>query len=32
LDRITRRIAVTSKADIDGELKQWLKKAWEMDA
>jgi hypothetical protein len=31
-DRITRRIAVTSKADIDHELKQWLKKAWEMDA
>jgi hypothetical protein len=30
LDRITRRIAVTSKTDIDDELKQGLKKAWEM--
>ena len=30
-DRITRRIEVKSKADIDDELKQWLKKAWEMD-
>jgi hypothetical protein len=27
---MTRRIAVTSKTDIDDELKQWLKKAWEM--
>jgi hypothetical protein len=31
-DRITRRIEVKSKADIDDELKKWLKKAWEMDA
>ncbi len=31
-DRITRRIAVTVETDIDDELKQWLKKAWEMDA
>jgi hypothetical protein len=31
-DRITRRIAVTSKTDIDDELQQWLKKAWEMAA
>ena len=31
-DRITRQIAVTSKTDIDDELKQWLKKAWEMAA
>lgn len=31
-DRITRRIEVKTKADIDGELKGWLQKAWEMDA
>lgn len=31
-DRITRRIEVKSKSDIDDELKRWLKKAWEMDA
>ena len=31
-DRITRRIEVKSKADIDDELKRWLKKAYEMDA
>ena len=31
-DRITHRIEVKSKADIDDELKKWLKKAWEMDA
>ena len=31
-DRITRRIEVRSKADIDDELKRWLKKAYEMDA
>jgi hypothetical protein len=30
-DRITRRIEVRSKADIDDELKKWLKKAYEMD-
>ncbi|MFY9561840.1 MAG: DUF5655 domain-containing protein [Terriglobales bacterium] len=30
-DRITRRIEVKSKADIDDEVKRWLKKAWEMD-
>jgi Domain of unknown function (DUF5655) len=30
-DRLTRRIEVWSKADIDAELKQWLKKAYEMD-
>lgn len=30
-DRITRRIEVKSKADIDDDLKKWLKKAWEMD-
>jgi len=31
-DRITRRIEVKSKTDIDDELKKWLKKAYEMDA
>jgi Domain of unknown function (DUF5655)/Domain of unknown function (DUF4287) len=30
-DRITCRIEVKSKADIDDELKRWLKKAYEMD-
>jgi len=30
-DRITRRIEVKSKADIDDELKRWLRKAFEMD-
>jgi hypothetical protein len=30
-DRITRRIEVRSKADIDDELKRWLKKAYDMD-
>ena len=30
-DRITHRIEVKSKSDIDDELKKWLKKAWEMD-
>jgi len=30
-DRITRRIEVKSKGDIDDELKRWLKKAYEMD-
>jgi hypothetical protein len=30
-DRITRRIEVRSKADIDDEVRQWLKKAYEMD-
>ena len=31
-DRITRRIEVKSKANIDDELKRWLKSAYEMDA
>ena len=31
-DRITRRIEVKSKADIDDELKKWLRTAWEKDA
>ena len=30
-DRITRRIEVKSKADIDDELKKWLKKAYAAD-
>ncbi len=30
-DRITRRIEVKTKTDIDEELKRWLKKAWEED-
>lgn len=31
-DRITRRIEVKSKSDIDADLKKWLKTAWEMDS
>jgi hypothetical protein len=30
-DRITRRIEVKSKADIDADLKKWLRKAWDLD-
>ena len=30
-DRITRRIEVKAAADIDDEVKRWLKKAYEMD-
>ena len=30
-DRITHRIEVKTKADIDDDLKKWLKKAYEMD-
>lgn len=30
-DRITRRIEVKSRTDIDNELKRWLKSAYEMD-
>jgi uncharacterized protein DUF5655/uncharacterized protein DUF4287 len=30
-DRITRRIEVKSKADIDDELTRWLKKAYTLD-
>jgi hypothetical protein len=30
-DPITRRIEVKSKADIDGEVKRWLKTAYAMD-
>jgi hypothetical protein len=31
-DRITHRIPVSSLDDIDAELKDWLKKAYELDA
>jgi hypothetical protein len=31
-DRITHRIAVTSLADIDDEVKRWLQYAYELDA
>ena len=31
-DRITHRIEIKTKADIDDEVKKWLHKAWEMDA
>jgi Domain of unknown function (DUF5655)/Domain of unknown function (DUF4287) len=30
-DRITHRFEITSLADIDAEVKQWLKKAYELD-
>ncbi len=30
-DRITHRIPLTSVKEIDDEVKQWLKKAYEMD-
>jgi hypothetical protein len=30
-DRITRRVEVKSKSDIDDELKKWFQRAWEMD-
>lgn len=31
-DRVTHRIAVSSKADIAAELKGWLRAAYDMDA
>src|SRR6266446_3109685 len=31
-DRITHRIPITSAADIDEEVKRWLRKSYEMDA
>jgi len=31
-DRITHRIELTSVADIDDEVKRWMKKAYELDA
>jgi uncharacterized protein DUF5655/uncharacterized protein DUF4287 len=30
-DRITRRIVIRTKADIDEEVKQWMEKAYEVD-
>ena len=30
-DRITRRIEVRARADIDDEVKRWLKKAYDLD-
>lgn len=30
-DRITRRIEIKSKPDIDDEVRRWLRKAYEMD-
>lgn len=30
-DRITRRIEIKSKADIDDEVKRWFKKAYDVD-
>ena len=30
-DRITRRIEIKSKADIDDEVTRWFRKAYEMD-
>jgi uncharacterized protein DUF5655 len=31
-DRITHRIPITSLADIDDEVRQWLKRTYEMAA
>src|SRR5437773_2144767 len=31
-DRITHRIEIQSKRDIDADMKRWLKKAYELDA
>ncbi len=31
-DRITHRIAISSPADLDTEVKQWLKHAYDLDA
>ncbi len=31
-DRITHRIPITALADIDDEVKRWLKAAYELDA
>jgi hypothetical protein len=31
-NRITHRIPITSRADIDAEVKRWLKTAYDMDA
>jgi len=31
-DRITHRVPVTKLAEIDDEVKRWLKTAYELDA
>lgn len=31
-DRITHRIPIASLAEIDDEVKRWVKKAYELDA
>jgi hypothetical protein len=31
-DRITHRMELTSTADIDAEVKKWLKTAYDLDA
>ena len=31
-DRITHRIPIASLAEVDGEVKRWMKVAYEMDA
>ena len=31
-DRITHRIPIASLAEIDGEVRRWLRTAYEMDA
>ena len=31
-DRITHRFAITAPAEIDEEVRRWLKRAYEMDA
>lgn len=31
-DRITRRIEIGSLDEVDGEVEQWLRKAYELDA
>ena len=31
-DRITHKIAITSLADIDSEVKHWLRYAYDLDA
>ena len=31
-DRITHRIPIVSLAEIDDEVRKWLKKAYELDA
>jgi hypothetical protein len=30
-DRITRRIEIRAKEDIDDEVKRWIRRAYELD-